>query len=66
MKALFEDVPEAISNTLEVAEKCTLQLDFKTKHYPVYIPSSLAGKTYTPEERKQASANYLKQLCQEG
>lgn len=66
MKALFEDVPEAISNTLEVAQKCSLQLDFKTKHYPVYIPPSLEGKTYTADERKQASADYLKQLCEEG
>ena len=55
MKALYADVPEALANTLEVAEKCTLELDFKTKHYPVYkAPESLS------------SEDYLKKLCEEG
>jgi len=66
MWELFQDIPEAISNTLEVAEKCNLKLDFKTKHYPVYLPPSLEGKTYTQEEQKQASAAFLKQLCEAG
>lgn len=59
MKALFSDVPEAISNTLEVAEKCDVSLDFKTKHYPVYTPPSIEGQTQTVEE-------YLWKLCKEG
>ena len=45
MQALFADIPEAISNTLEIAEKCNVEIDFKTKHYPVYIPPALAGKS---------------------
>ena len=66
MSALFHDLPEAISNTLEVAEKCLLKLDFNTKHYPVYVPPSLEGKIYTQDERKRASAAFLKHLCEEG
>ncbi len=66
MSALFHDLPEAISNTLEVAEKCHLKLDFNTKHYPVYVPPALEGQKCTPEERKVASAAFLKQLCEEG
>lgn len=55
MKALYHDVPEALTHTLEVAEKCTLELDFKTKHYPVYkAPDNLS------------SEEYLKKLCEEG
>src|SRR6266516_2210250 len=38
MKALFAEVPEAVNNTLEVAEKCNLEFDFKTLHYPVFQP----------------------------
>lgn len=64
MSELFSDVPEAISNTVLVADKCNVELDFKTKHYPVFIPPDLRDKTdYCADERKKASADYLKQLC---
>lgn len=66
MQDIFQDIPEAISNTLNVAEKCKLEIDFKTKHYPVYLPSSLQEKSYTKEEQEQAVENYLWQLCEEG
>lgn len=66
MAELFSDIPEAISNTLEIAEKCNVTIDFKTKHYPVYIPPSIEGKTYSKEEQAQAVENYLWQLCEEG
>lgn len=38
MKARFAEVPEAVMNTLEVAEKCNVEFDFKTLHYPVFDP----------------------------
>lgn len=55
MQALFSDIPEALSNTLEIAEKCNVEIDFKTKHYPVYTP---------PES--QSVEDYLWKLCREG
>ena len=38
MAEVFREVPEAISNTLAVAEKCNLELSFvpEVNHYPVY------------------------------
>lgn len=66
MQALFTDIPEAISNTLEVAEKCTLEIDFKTKHYPVYIPPSIEKTSYTKDEQAKAVEKFLWQLCEEG
>ncbi|HVV74328.1 MAG TPA: DNA polymerase III subunit alpha, partial [Verrucomicrobiae bacterium] len=38
MKARFAEVPEAVSNTLEVAEKCNLEIEFGKLHYPVFNP----------------------------
>ena len=40
MKARFAETPEAVTNTLEVAEKCNLeiQVDGKSLHYPVFHP----------------------------
>ncbi len=38
MKARFAEVPEAIRNTLEVAEKCNVEIEFGKLHYPVFHP----------------------------
>lgn len=38
MKARFADTPEAISNTLEVAEKCNLEIVFDELNYPTFQP----------------------------
>ena len=38
MKARFTEVPEAVLNTLEVAEKCNLEIKFGELHYPVFDP----------------------------
>ena len=55
MRALFPDHPEAISNTVAIAERCDLKLEFGTSKFPEY--EAPAGKT-----REQ----YLRQLCDEG
>src|SRR6516165_222128 len=38
MKARFAEVPDALKNTLEVAEKCNLEIQFGKLHYPVFTP----------------------------
>src|ERR1017187_1968476 len=38
MKSRFADTPEAVKNTLEVAEKCNLEIEFGKLHYPVFTP----------------------------
>src|SRR5215212_10707367 len=38
MKALFSEVPEAVKNTREVAEKCNVEIEFGKLHYPVFYP----------------------------
>ncbi len=55
MKALFAEVPDAVQNTLEVAEKCNVTFDFKTLHYPVFQPPEI----FTRE-------GYLRHLLAEG
>jgi len=57
MKELFKDFPEAIDNTLEVAEKCNLELDLKSIHLPHY---------QVPETHSQMSLDdYLHYLAEE-
>jgi DNA polymerase-3 subunit alpha len=38
MAARFSEIPEAVRNTLEVAEKCNVQIEFNKLHYPVFNP----------------------------
>ncbi len=55
MQALFPEAPSAITNTLAVAERCSVDLGFKGYHLPMFpVPE---GKT---------SDGYLRELCAEG
>ncbi|MEY2495740.1 MAG: polymerase subunit alpha [Verrucomicrobiota bacterium] len=55
MRALFPDHPSAISNTLEIAARCNLKLEFGVSKYPEYPVAE--GKT------REA---YLRELCYQG
>lgn len=55
MKELFKETPEALTNTLKIAERCNLELDFSKIHLPKYEPPDGQNK----EE-------FLKQLCDKG
>ena len=37
-KDRFGEIPEAVQNTLEVAERCNLEIEFNKLHYPVFHP----------------------------
>lgn len=55
MEALFGYVPEALENTVRIAERCQVDFDFNTRHLPSYdVPDGMTA----PE--------YLNKLCREG
>jgi len=55
MKSIFGSVEEALENTVRIAERCNVTLDFDTLHLPEYkVPEG-----YTNVE-------YLEKLCMEG
>lgn len=66
MSRVFADCPEALSESVRIAEKCQFELDFSSKFYPVFIPPELEGTSYTPQEREQAAAEFLRGLCKKG
>ncbi|MEK7448659.1 MAG: DNA polymerase III subunit alpha, partial [Planctomycetota bacterium] len=55
MTKLFTEIPESLTNTLRIAEKCNLELSFSERHLPRFTPPS--GLT---------SIEYIKQLSEEG
>lgn len=66
MEALFADQPEALQHTQLIANQCYVEIDFKTKHYPIFIPPSLEKKAYDKEEQQKEVEKFLWQLCEEG
>ncbi len=60
MAALFEDRPDAIENTVKIAERCDVELDFESRHAPVFTPPE--GKSDDDYLRElvyeQAAAKY--------
>ena len=55
MSQLFAEVPEALSNTLLIAERCNVDLGFKGYHLPDFsVPEGFTAETY------------LRHLCEEG
>ena len=52
MQKLFKDLPRALKNTLEIADKCNLELDFSKMHLPMF---------HLPEGKTQAA--YIRELC---
>ncbi|MBL7130413.1 MAG: DNA polymerase III subunit alpha [Candidatus Omnitrophica bacterium] len=55
MKQLFKELPEAISNTIEITKKCNLELDFSQSHLPKY-----------ESPHGQDNDEFLMKLCQKG
>lgn len=66
MESLFADLPEALENTCKIAERCRVEIDCKTKHYPVYVPPHLKGSQPPPDVRVKAVEEFLWKLCEEG
>ncbi len=56
MARRFAHVPEALENTLKIADECWLELEFDRPILPEYRP--------LPEGR--TSAGYLRELCEQG
>ncbi len=63
MSTLFAEHPEAIANTLRVADMCNLELDLSERHAPVFrVPDDIVGGDGQPVD----DAGYLRQLVYEG
>jgi DNA polymerase-3 subunit alpha len=55
MYQLFPDQADAVRRSQEIADGCSIELDFNARHFPVF----------TPPEGKKPEA-YLRELCERG
>lgn len=53
MELLFADIPESLDTTLEIADKCNLELTFGAHHMPDF-----------PVPEGETTKSYLRQLCE--
>ncbi|PLX86836.1 MAG: DNA polymerase III subunit alpha [Desulfuromonas sp.] len=72
MVELFKDYPDAVANTIEIAERCNLELDFKTYHFPQYekaadksLDDVLAEQSLAGLEERLAEIRKVRELSEE-
>ena len=64
MQSIFSWIPQAVDNTLAIAEQCNVKLDFDQYHLPRYaVPVGIVGEGSKPIHTDK---EYLRQLCEEG
>ncbi len=60
MAAAFHYAPEAIENTVRIAQRCELAFDFKTYHFPAYDPPE--GMTLDEQLAQEATEGLHERL----
>jgi DNA polymerase-3 subunit alpha len=55
MRERFAGDPESLENTGRIADLCDVQLDFKSRHFPPFLPPN-----------QQTNEQYLRTLCEAG
>ncbi|MBL7094860.1 DNA polymerase III subunit alpha, partial [candidate division KSB1 bacterium] len=61
MVELFKDFPEAISNTVKIAEKCNLEIDLQTIHLPRFDVPAEFGNLSLDEYLRNLTETNLKE-----
>lgn len=63
IQALFPDHPEAIAFTRTLAERCHFEIDFKTKHYPSFVPPGKEHLAPGSQALAHEVGEYIKTEC---
>ncbi len=66
MATLFPEHPEVLANTLRIVEMCDLELDFSTRHAPVYtVPDARSDAAYLRDRVYQGAARKYEAITDE-
>ncbi len=61
MAEIFADIPEAISNTAKIADRCNVEIEFGSVHLPAYVPTGDTGVDY---KEGMPNDQFLRLLCE--
>jgi len=59
MAKRFKDAPEALANTLAIAERCNVEMDFSVRHFPPFD----SGEMTNDEHLRSIAEEGLRELC---
>ncbi|MGD8999398.1 MAG: DNA polymerase III subunit alpha [Granulosicoccaceae bacterium] len=63
MQELFSDIPEALENTLAIAERCNLELEFGTYYLPDFpVPEGMTIDDFLRQESRKGLDERLQEL----
>lgn len=65
MQTLFADLPEAISNTVEIAQRCSVLWELGQTSLPNYPTGELSTNDYLIQQSRQGLSDRLQQLAQQ-
>ena len=60
MVEAFKDTPDAITNTTKIADRCNVEIDFKTYHFPKY--SKNKSKDIDDELKENAMKGFIEKI----
>jgi DNA polymerase-3 subunit alpha len=67
MIQLFNEVPEAIENTIKIADRCELDLDFNKLNFPDYpIPENYTLEKYLTEQTNKGLEERFQEMTHQG
>jgi DNA polymerase III subunit alpha len=67
MVELFKEVPEAIENTVKIAERCNLEMDFDKLNFPDYpVPESYTLESYLEEKARSGLQERMDIMTERG
>ena len=64
MLALYQDVPEALTNTIEIAKRCNVHLEFGNNVLPEFPTGELSADQYLRQHAEQKLAQRLDKIRQ--
>jgi DNA polymerase-3 subunit alpha len=60
MSALFEDIPEALANSVEIAKRCSLELELDQTYLPAFpVPEGQTTEAYLEAESQRSLQQFL-------
>jgi len=64
MQELFQDLPEALENTVHLAQRCNLEMEFDTYHLPDFpTPDDVDVETYLRQVSEEGLQGRLRQFA---
>ena len=67
MMQIFREVPEAIENTVKIAERCDLDMDFDQLNFPEYpLPKDFTLDSYLEEQAKEGLKERFQEMTRYG